>query len=194
MTLWRDWEQVYVSAPDKLIADRLRGYLADSPMGPWHFHRRNSRWLCQYVPMWHFKEALHDVVKSGKARYVGASRYSHFHSSSIWNLNAACMLGNFAKRSSMPEAGDLPSLSRCKITTISSKERKNARWFLSVNQKELDWFHGVLWQEDCFLAIEKRKQRSMETQVLQSLEVNLTCHFQHAPKRTNTPKCCTKRP
>ena len=54
------------------------------------------------TPIEETMEALHDVVKAGKARYIGARRCGH---------------GNFQRHNMLPSNTDGPSSSACKITT-----------------------------------------------------------------------------
>jgi len=58
-------------------------------------------------------EALHDLVKSGKVRYIGAS---------------SMLRGSSPRRSILPTFTDGPALSPCRITTICSIAKKSARY------------------------------------------------------------------
>ena len=73
----------------------------------YQIHRWDPR-----TPIEETMEALHDVVKAGKARYIGAS--------SMWAWQ-------FAKASTSPSATAGRSSSPCRTTTTSSTARRSAR-------------------------------------------------------------------
>src|SRR2546423_4529907 len=66
-------------------------------------------------------EALHDVVKAGKARYIGPRR---------------CMPGSSARRSQWPSATAGPGLSACRTSSTCSTARRSARCCRCVPPKE----------------------------------------------------------
>ena len=86
-------------------------------------------------------EALHDVVKAGKARYIGAS------SMFAWQ---------FARMLYTSDRHHWTALSPCRTITTWSIAKKSGRWFRCVWKKELACCRGVRWRGECWQAIAKQ--------------------------------------
>ena len=87
---------------------RLAGRLGMEYVDLYQIHRWDDR-----TPIEETMEALHDVVRAGKARYIGASR--------------ACSPGSSPRPSTWPTPTGGPGSSPCSPTTTSSTARRSGR-------------------------------------------------------------------